>query len=150
MADSLLYLSRMLCDACHQREALVHLTTTDHEARLDHPPGTPQEQHFCRECADEYFARTPGMNSSRGLICLSDWWRSKLYDLLEAEHPEAFDYSTTEACERGSEVARVFLRSHLAEAGIELNDDGLEMLWSDFVCSHHFYTRADEYKRRKG
>jgi len=34
--------------------------------------------------------------------------------------------------------------------GIELNEDGLMMLWRDFDCSHHYYTRADEYKRRKG
>ncbi len=145
-----LVVSHMLCDACHQREALVHLATTAHGEGLDQPPGTQHEQHFCRECADEYFARTPGMNSSRDLICLSDWYRSKLYDLLELECPGAFDYSTTEACERGSELARVFLRRHLAKAGIELNDDAFMMLWSDFNCSHHFYTRADEYKRRKG
>jgi hypothetical protein len=139
----------MLCDACHQREALVHLTSIVHVEGLDQAPGAQREQHFCRECADEYFVRT-GMNASRGLICLSDWYRSKLYDLLELEHPEAFDYSTTEACELGSESARVLLRRHLAEDGIELNEDGFMMLWSDFNCSHHFYTRADEYKRRKG
>jgi hypothetical protein len=69
--------------------------------------------------------------------------------LLEGEHPEAFDYSDTEACERGSELARAFLRRHLAMDGIELNEDGFMMLWSDFNCSHHFYTRADDYKRRK-
>src|SRR5688572_21417824 len=114
----------MLCDACHKREALVHLTSTVHVEGLDEPPGTEQEQHFCRECADENFAQTPGMNSSRGLICLSDWYRSKLYDFLELEHPEAFDYSTTEACERGGELVRVFLRRHLTKAGIELNEDG--------------------------
>jgi len=135
--------SPMLCDACHQREALVHLTSIV-------GGDTQKKQHFCRECADEFFARTPGLNSSRGLICLSDWYRSKLYDLLEVEHPEAFDYSTTEACRHGSELARSFLKRHLVESGIELNDDGLMMLWSDFNCSHHFYTRADEYNRRKG
>jgi uncharacterized protein (DUF2249 family) len=129
----------MLCEACHKLEALVHLTK---KGRREH--------HFCNDCADEYFARTPGMNSSRHLICLSDWYRSKLYDLLEAEHPEGFDYSDTEACRRGSELVRVFLRKHLAMDGIELNEDGFEMLWSDLNCSHHFYTRADEYKRKKG
>lgn len=139
----------MLCDACHQREALVHRTSTTHVEGLGQPPGAQQKQHFCRECADEYFARTPGMNASRGLICLSDWYRSTLYDLLEQEHPEAFDYSTAEACERGSELARAFLRRHLAKAGIELNEDGFMMLWGDFNCSHHFYTRADEYKTKK-
>jgi protein-arginine kinase activator protein McsA len=132
----------MLCESCNQRDAVVHLTTTEGETR--------NEQHFCRECADEYFARTPGENSHRGLICLDDWYRSKLYDLLEVEHTEAFDCSTTEACRRGSAATRAFLRRHLAQAGIELNEDAFIMLWSDFNCSHHFYTRADEYKRRKG
>jgi protein-arginine kinase activator protein McsA len=133
----------MQCDVCHQRDALVHLTTTV-------GGDTQQEQHFCKDCADDLFARTPGMNSSRDLICLSDWYRSKLYDLLEVEHPEAFDYSNAEACQRGSDLARRFLKRHLAKAGVELNEDGLMMLWSDFNCSHHFYTRADEYKQRKG
>ena len=140
----------MLCEACQQREALVHLGPAAEANSSVAEPSGKWDHHFCQECADEYFARTPGMNSSRGLICLSDWYRSKLYDLLEVEHPEAFDYSTTEACERGSELARVFLRRHLTKAGVELNDDGFMMLWSDFNCSHHFYTRADEYKRRKG
>jgi len=69
--------------------------------------------------------------------------------VLEVEHPEAFDYSDTVACERGSELTRVFLRQHLTTDGIEPNEDGFEMLWSDFNCSHHFYSRADEYKRKK-
>jgi hypothetical protein len=92
----------------------------------------------------------PGINSSRDLICFSDWYRSKLYDLLKVEQPEAFDYHDTEACERGGELTRTFLRQELAKNGIELNEDGFSMLWSDFNCSHHFYSRADEYKRRKG
>jgi protein-arginine kinase activator protein McsA len=140
----------MLCDVCHQREALVHLTSTVHIVGLEQAPTAQQEQHFCRECADEYYSRMPGMNSSRDLICLSDWYRSKLYDMLEVEHPEAFDHSTSEACERASELVRVFLRRELAKAGIELNEDGFEMLWIDFNCSHHFYTRADEYRQRNG
>src|SRR6185369_16389586 len=102
---------------------------------LDPEPGTQREQHFCEQCADSYFACTPGMNSSRHLICLSDSYRSKLYDLLEVAHPEAFDNSDAEACRRGSELVRVFLRHHLAKDGIELNEDGFLMLWSDFNCS---------------
>src|SRR5262249_28313555 len=105
------------------------------------------EHHFCRECADEYLARTPGMNSSRGLICLSDWYRSKLYDQLEVEHPEAFDDSDTE---RGSEAMRGVLREQLTKANIELNADAFEMLCADFFGSHHFYTRIDEHNARKG
>lgn len=48
------------------------------------------ERHFCAECADKYFASTPGMNSSRTLICLSDAYRRRLLDKVEAELPEAF------------------------------------------------------------
>jgi protein-arginine kinase activator protein McsA len=139
----------MLCDACHRREALVHLTTTVCAESLDQAPGAQREQHFCNECADEYFAQTPGMNSSRDLICMSDWYRSKLYDLLEMTHPEAFDNSTTEACRRGSELMRHFLREHLTKDKIELNDDAFDMLARDFFGSHHFYSRVDEYNRRK-
>ena len=140
----------MICDICHQREALVHLTSTVHIEGVDQAPSAQKEQHLCRECADEYFARTPGMNASRGLVCLSDWYRAKLYDLLEAAHPESFDNSTAEACERGSEVMRSFLREHLTRDKIQLNEDAFEMLCADFFGSHHFYARIDDYNRRKG
>jgi hypothetical protein len=129
---------------------MVHLTTTDYTAAQDGEPSSAREQHFCEQCADEYFTRTPGMNSSRGLICLSDSYRSKLYDLLETAHPEAFDNSDTDTCRRGSELMRTFLREHLTKDGIELNQDGFDMLCQDFFGSHHFYTRADEYKQKKG
>ncbi len=72
------------------------------------------------------------------------------HDLLETAHPEAFDNSDTEACRRGSELMRNFLREHLTKDKIELNEDAFGMLCGDFYCSHHFYSRADEYKRKKG
>src|SRR5689334_8117903 len=131
----------MLCEACQQREALVHLGPAVQAENSVAEQSGEWEHHFCEECADEYFARTPGRNSSRRLICLSDWYRSKLYDLLEVEHPKAFDNSDTEACCRGSELMRSFLREHLTKANIELNDDAFEMLCADFFGSHHFYTR---------
>jgi len=140
----------MLCESCHQRDAVVHLTTTAYAEGRGQQPGTQREQHFCEQCADTYFACTPGMNSERRLICLSDSFRTKLYNLLEMTHPEAFDNSTTEACRRGSELMRSFLREHLTKDKIELNEDAFEMLAGDFFGSHHFYTRADEYKRKKG
>jgi len=90
------------------------------------------------------------MNSSRGLICVSDWYRSKLYDLLETAHPEAFDNSTIESCRRGSELMRRFLREHLTQDKIEVNEDAFNMLLGDFLGSHHFYTRIDDYNKRKG
>jgi len=142
--------SPMLCESCHQREAMVHLTRTVWAEGFGQEPGTRREQHFCEQCADTYFACTPGMNSARRLICLSDSYRAKLYDLLETAHPEAFDNGDTEACRRGSELMRSFLREHLAKEKIELNDDGFDMLCQDFFCSHHFYSRIDEYKQKKG
>lgn len=134
--------SPMLCESCHQRDAVVHLTATEGETQL--------ERHFCEQCADTYFACTPGMNSARDLICLSDSYRAKLYDLLETHYPEAFDNSTDEACYRGSELMRSFLREHLTKDKIELNEDAFEMLCGDFFGSRHFYTRLDEYNKRKG
>ncbi len=140
----------MLCESCHQREAVRHLMRTVWAEGFGQEPGTQREQHFCEQCADAYFACTPGMNSRRHLICLSDSYREGLYDLLEASHPEAFDNSTTEACRRTSELMRRFLREHLTKDGVELNEDGFEMLCTEFFGSHHYYTRADEYKRKKG
>ncbi len=86
----------------------------------------------------------------RHLICLSDAYRSKLYDLLETTHPEAFDNSDTEACRQSSELMRSFLQEHLKKDKIELNEDAFDMLCRDFYGSPHFYSRADEYKRKKG
>ena len=126
----------------------MHLTTTMYKSALGQEPGT-RKQHFCPECADAYLACTPGMNSARGLICLSDSYRSTLYDLLEATHPEAFDNQDVEACRRGSRVMREFLREHLKKDNIEVNEDAFGMLCGDFVGSHHFYSRVGEYKRKK-
>lgn len=138
----------MLCEMCHQREATVHLTQTFYKAVAGHEPGT-QKQHFCQQCADTYFACTPSMNSMRGLICLSDEYRAKLYDLLEKAHPEAFDNHDLEACRRWSNVTREFLREQFKKENIGLNDDAFNMLCQSF-WSREFYDRADEYRRKKG
>ncbi len=125
----------------------MHLTKTTY-AQSGEEGGTEQ-QHFCEACADAFFATTPGMNPSRGLICLSDSYRSRLYDLLETAHPEAFDNRDEEACRRGSQLMRDFLREHFRKDNIGVNEDAFEMLWQDFACSHHFYTRSDEFSRKK-
>ncbi len=139
----------MLCQACHKKEATVHLTTTSHAPGSGGQPDSQQKQHFCESCADAYFASTPGMNSARGLICLSDSYRSKLYDLLETAHPEAFDNHDTEACRRGSRVMTDFLREHLQKDGVEVTGDAFDMLCQDFFGSQQFYTRLDEFNRKK-
>src|SRR2546430_811676 len=79
-----------------------------------------------------------------------DLARSRGEDLLEAAHPEAFDNTDAEACRRGSELMRDFLREHLRKDKIEVNEDAFGMLCSDFFCSHHFYSRMDDYRRKKG
>jgi protein-arginine kinase activator protein McsA len=138
----------MLCQQCGKREATVHLTKTNYAPELGEVVGT-EKQHFCEPCADAYFAATPGMNAMRNLICLSDSYRSKLYDLLEDVHPEAFDNHDTEACRRGSETMMKFLREHLKKDGVEVTGDAFDMLCQDFFGSHHFYTRSDEFNRKK-
>ena len=119
------------------------------EELLANVPLDEREMHLCRECADTYFASTPGLNSSRGLICLSDWYRQRLYDQLESLHPEAFDNSDDEACRKGSEVMIRFLTEQLAREKLEIKGDAFEMLLVDFFGSHHFYTRLDEVNKRK-
>ena len=136
----------MLCDVCQKREALVHISGS---FQLLGVSLKSKERHLCRECADAYYANTPGMNSARGLICLSDEYRERLYDMLAAQHPEAFDNSDAKACQRGSGIMRSFLRERLTKDGIELNSDGFEMLLCDFFGSHHFYRRSDDLKRKK-
>jgi hypothetical protein len=89
------------------------------------------------------------MNSARGLIRLSDYYRTKLYDELESQCPEAFDNSTTEACVRGSELMRRFLRKRLAQDNIRLNKDGFEMLCNDLFGSRHFYERSERIKANR-
>ena len=85
----------------------------------------------------------------RDLICLSDAYRSKLYDLLETAHPEAFDNHDAEACRRGGRLTREFLREQLKKDNIELNDEVLEMLLGSF-WSAEFYDRAKKYRKKKG
>jgi hypothetical protein len=128
---------------------MVHLSQTFELQGSEEEPVTAREQHFCQECADSYFACTPEMNASRHLICLSDWYRSRLYDMLEKVHPEAFDNSDSEACDRACELMRKFLREQLTKDGIELNEDGFEMLCQDFFGSYHFYNRVNEHNRKK-
>jgi hypothetical protein len=131
--------NKMLCQRCKKKEALIHLNVTGSSSR---------QKHYCRDCADAYFARTPGMNPSRNLVKLSDYYRNKLYDELESQSPEVFDNSTTEACVRGSDLMRRFLRKRLAQDNIRLNKDGFEMLCHDLFTTHHFYDRGDRVKAK--
>ena len=85
----------------------------------------------------------------RKLICLSDSYRSKLYDLLEAAHPEAFDNHDAESARQGSELMTNFLREQLKKENLEIAGVAFDMLCLDFFGSHHYYTRQDDYHRKK-
>jgi hypothetical protein len=89
------------------------------------------------------------MNADRRLICLSDWYRSKLYDLLEATHPEPFDNHDSEACIRGCDVMRKSLQKQLKKENLQVSGDAFEMLCQDFFTTHNFYARIDEFNRKK-
>lgn len=133
----------MLCQTCKKREALIHIST------VVTPRGRrPKSKHFCRACADAYYVRA-GMNSARDLIKLSEFYRSKLYDELEAKHPEAFDNSNDEACLHGTEVMCRFLKERLTKDNIKLNRDGFDMLCQDFFGSRHYYDRIEKRKSKK-
>ncbi len=84
----------------------------------------------------------------RGLICLSDEYRLKLYDLLGAAHPEAFDNHDTEACLRSSLVIQEFLREQLRKEKIEVNEDAFNMLCQSLFSSREFNVRVEEYRRK--
>jgi len=130
---------------------MVHLTKTVHQANADMKPGTEEKQHFCEQCAHDYFGNTPGMSAMRDLICLSDSYRSRLYDQLEAAHPEAFnDDEDPESMARAANAMNTFLREQLKKERVEVSEEVFKMLYCDFIESHHFYTRRDDYKRRKG
>jgi hypothetical protein len=132
---------------------MVHLTTTDHLIEAGKNPDAEEQQHFCEQCAHDYFGSTPGMGGLRGLICLSDSYRSRLYDQLEVAHPEAFqddDCKDPTWMVRTGNTVITFLREQLKKERVEVSDEVFEMLYCDFIGSHHFYTRRDEFKRRKG
>lgn len=109
------------------------------------------ERHFCEKCADKFFAGTPGMNSARHLICLSDAYRSRLLDKVEAELPEAFYEGDDLKRERTvSEKMTQFLRRELEREGIPIEGDAFVMLWADLFCGAAFYERRDKYNRENG
>ena len=151
----------MLCERCKKREATVHLTKTSQEFEAEEGvdpetvdlaaiPKDVTEHHFCEECADKYFASTPGMNSARGLICLSDVYREKLYDKLEAELPEIFiENDDNVLMEKRADRMAEFLHEELKREGIEVNEDAFGMLFSDLFCTYHFYDRQERFNKDK-
>jgi hypothetical protein len=134
----------MFCEVCHQKEAMVHLSGSRTAAGESTPP-VKFERHFCEDCHDEY-CKTQGMNSSRDLIQLSERYRSKLYDLLEAQHPEVVRAGDDKLGE-AAEAMEKFLRAQLKQEGIEVNEDGFAMLFGPFIGSAEFYDRCDRHKR---
>jgi hypothetical protein len=138
----------MLCEHCHQKEATLHLTEL---ARSSIAPGErATERHFCERCGDHYMRSHPTLSSMRSLVCLSEGYRSRLYDLLEAAHPEAFyDGNEDKPSIRAAEVMAQFLRKELKKEGIEVNEQVFEMLLCDFIGCHDFYARRDAFNQTK-
>ena len=138
----------MLCERCHQRPATVHLTEIARSK--DVPDERVTERHFCKQCGDYYMQSHPTLNAMRSLVCLSEGYRSRLYDLLEAAHPEAFYDGNDEALSMcAAEAMTLFLRDQLQRERIEVNEQVFEMLLCDFIGSHHFYSRRDAFNKKK-
>jgi hypothetical protein len=139
----------MLCEVCQEQEATVHLTMekrfdSDIEGNaVESSESVLEEHHFCEDCADAYWKKS-GMNSGRDLIRLSDRYRSKLYDRLEAEHPEVFG---DDELEQSAEIMSQFLREELKREGVELNDDGFGMVFGSFLGTAEVYRRREKYRR---
>jgi hypothetical protein len=92
---------------------------------------------------------SPTLSAMRSLICLSAAYRSRLYDLLEAAHPEAFYDGDDETLNlQAAETMTLFLRKQLSKERIEVNDGVFEMLVCDFIGSYDFYTRRDAFNER--
>jgi hypothetical protein len=130
----------MVCEMCQQKVATVHLTVN--RMATDEAAATSSEHHFCPECADRYFAQTPGMNASRGLIELSDEYRSKLLDELEQKHPTVFTWWRERGdVKRNITLMREFLMPRLQVDRIDVAGDAFEMLFQDLTGSDEFNER---------
>jgi hypothetical protein len=112
-------------------------------------PRFPATVHPEKLIAQKKKKQQSGFNPLRNFLCVSDSYRSSLYDVLEATHPEAFydgeDYSKLA---QASEMMSAFLRQELKKAKINVNEDVFMMLFLDFIGSHHFYARRDAFKRK--
>ena len=132
---------------------MVHLTTTTAEFAVEEgidpdtvdvealmqEAGQVSERHFCEECADRYYASTPEMNSSRRLICLSEAYRRRLLDKVEAELPEAFYEGEDQKRSREvNEKMMEFLKRELERDGIPVEGDAFWMLYADLFCKAEF------------
>lgn len=133
----------MLCEACKQKEAMVHLSGQRFYGD-ESMPALAYEHHFCEDCHDDY-CKANGMNSSRDLIQLSERYLSKLYDALETRHPEVFRAGDDKP-DAAAETMEKFLRGQLKLEGVEVNEDGFGMLFGQFVGSAEFYARRDRYR----
>jgi hypothetical protein len=103
--------------------------------------------HFCEVCADEFFKKSD-LNSTRKLIQFSPEYRAKLFDRLEAAHPEIFEASDAEMG-RAVNTVYEFLREQLKSEGVELNDDGLGMLAVGFWGADEWHQRRARHRGKE-
>jgi hypothetical protein len=135
----------MLCEMCHEKPATVHLTE-NRMAVDERSAPSMSERHFCEGCADRYFASRPETNPLRGLIQLSDDYRSKLYDELEVKHPSVFTWwRTPSGTIANLTIMRDFLKERLREDRVEVTGDGFEMLRLDLTGSAEFNERRRKH-----
>ena len=117
---------------------------------MTRPTRFPATVHPEKLIAHKKKKEQDGFNPLRNFICLSDSYRSSLYDLLETTHPEAFyDGTDFSRLTEASNTMNAFLRCELKKAKIKVNEDVLMMIFLDFIGSHHFYARRDAFKRRQ-
>jgi hypothetical protein len=131
----------MLCEACKKEPATVHLTTASK------PEVTGERTfHFCEACAKAIVPLMPELPPQ--LLCLSDLYRSRLYDALQSSHPEAFYTREDPKLRRkATNAMETFLREQLRKDKIDIGDFAFQMLLHDFSFSRHFYERRDLYHR---
>ena len=129
----------MLCEACKKELATVHLTTASKPEDVGE-----RTFHFCEACAKAIVPLMPELPPQ--LLCLSDLYRSKLYDALESSHPEAFYASDDPKLRRkATNAMETFLREQLKKDKIDIGDFAFQMVLHDFSFSRHFYERWDLY-----
>ena len=94
------------------------------------------------------FSSWPAIDPSRHLVCLSAPYRSSLYDLLGAAHPEVFTEADSPLfLQKVSSIMNDFLRQQLKKDNVDVTEDVFGMLFLDFIGSEDFHIRRTSRKK---